>query len=182
MQLCVLDTTRHAAFNKLETKLPNTLHCTLRDTLWRTLLIALDCTFPACLTYGPKQALKSLPSTPPCTFSSTLPRMLTRTLPIVLEGTLPACLTLRSRVSSQDALKHTPEHALKHTPEHALKHTPDCARLYTPSLLDLRSQVSSEDAPKYITSKLPSTSPSTYSSTPPAYSQGCSQLHSMAHY
>jgi len=174
MQLCVLDTTRHAAFNKLETKLPNTLHCTLRDTLWRTLLIALDCTFPACLTYGPKQALKSLPSTPPCTFSSTLPRMLTRTLPIVLEGTLPACLTLRSRVSSQDALKHTPEHALKHTP--------DCARLYTPSLLDLRSQVSSEDAPKYITSKLPSTSPSTYSSTPPAYSQGCSQLHSMAHY
>jgi len=56
-------------------------------------------------------------------FSSTLPIKLSRTLPIALDGTLPACLTVRSQVSSQDALKHTPENALKYTP--------DCTRLHS---------------------------------------------------
>jgi len=42
-----------------------------------------------------------------------------------------------------------------HAPKYALKYTPDCTRLYTPSLLDLRSQ----DAPKYTPSTLPSTLP-----------------------
>jgi len=59
MRLCALDTIHHAAFNKLETKLPNALLCTLPSMLWSTLLIALDCTLPACLTY----TLKTLPST-----------------------------------------------------------------------------------------------------------------------
>jgi len=33
VQLCALDTIHHAAFNKLETKLPNALLCTLPNTL-----------------------------------------------------------------------------------------------------------------------------------------------------
>jgi len=41
------------------------------------------------------------------TFLSTLLGMLSRMLAIALDGTLPACLTVRSKVSSQDALKHT---------------------------------------------------------------------------
>ena len=97
-------------------KLPNALHCTLPSTLCSTLLIALDCTLPACLTYAPKEALKKLPSTPPSTFSSTLPGMLPRTLPLALDGTHPACWTVHSQSSSQEALKHTTEHALKYTP------------------------------------------------------------------
>jgi len=39
----------HAAYNKLECKLPDALHCTLPGTHWSKLLIALDCTLPACL-------------------------------------------------------------------------------------------------------------------------------------
>jgi hypothetical protein len=35
---------------------------------------------------------------------------------IALHGTLTASLSLRCQVSSQDTLKHTPEHALKYTP------------------------------------------------------------------
>ena len=46
MQFCALDTIHHIAYNKLESKLPDALHCTLPSTL----LIALDCTLPACLT------------------------------------------------------------------------------------------------------------------------------------
>jgi hypothetical protein len=34
-------------------------------------------------------------------------------------------------------------------PKYTLKYTPDCNRLHTPCLLDLRSQLSSQDAPKY---------------------------------
>jgi hypothetical protein len=33
VQLCALDTIHHAAFNKLETKLPNALLCTLPNAL-----------------------------------------------------------------------------------------------------------------------------------------------------
>jgi len=101
-----------------------------------TLPITLDGTLPACWTVRsqvssqdtPKYTTSTLQSIPPSTFSSTLPGILSRTLPIALEGTLPACLTVRSQVSSQDALKHTPEHTLKYTP--------NCIRWHTPSLLD----------------------------------------------
>jgi hypothetical protein len=139
------------AYNKLESKLPDALHCTLPNTL----LIALDCTLTACLTVrsellsmahsqpawltlSSKLARRSQVRSRACsqgrsqllsmadsnlawlyalkTLSSTLPRTLSRTLPTALDGTLPACWTVRSQVSSQDALKHTPEHALKYTP------------------------------------------------------------------
>jgi hypothetical protein len=46
MRFCALDTIHHTAYNKLESKLPDALHCTLPSTL----LIALDGTLPACLT------------------------------------------------------------------------------------------------------------------------------------
>ena len=39
-------------------------------------------------------------------------KTLSSTLPIALDDTLPACLTIRSQVSSQNALKHTPEYAV----------------------------------------------------------------------
>ena len=54
--------------------------------------------------------------------------MLSSILPIALDDTLPVCLTIRSQVSSQDVLNHTPEHALKYTP--------NCPRWHTPSLVD----------------------------------------------
>jgi hypothetical protein len=54
-----------------------------------------------------------------------------------------------------------------HAPKYALKYTPDCTQLGTPSLLDLRSKLSSQDAPKYTASTLPSTPPSSFSSTLP---------------
>lgn len=44
-------------------KPPNTLHCMLSGKLENTLLVALECTLPACLTYTPKQALNTLRST-----------------------------------------------------------------------------------------------------------------------
>jgi hypothetical protein len=56
------------------------------------------------------------PKHTPSTSSSTLPGMLSRPLPIALDGTHPACLIVRSHTSSQEALKHTPEHVLKYTP------------------------------------------------------------------
>jgi hypothetical protein len=68
------------------------------------------------------------------------------------------CIQLESMLP--DAL-----HCMLHAPIYALKYAPDCTRLHTPSLLDLRSQVSSQDAPKYTPSTLPSTPPSTFSST-----------------
>jgi len=52
-----------------------------------------------------------------------------------------------------------------HAPKYALKYTADCTQLYTPSLLDLHSQLSSEDGPKYTASMVPSTPPSMFSST-----------------
>jgi len=177
------------AYNKRQSKLPDAFHCTLPSTL----LIALDCTLTACftvrsqllsmahsqpawLTLSSKLSRRSQVHSWACsqgrsqllsmansnlawqyalkTLSSTLPRTLSRTLPTALDGTLPACMTVRSQVSSQEALKHTPEHALKDTP--------NCSRWHTPILLDCtlsrRSQAHSQER-----------------------SQGCSQLHSMAH-
>ena len=106
--------------------------------LSRTLPIALDGTLPACLTIrsqvsyqdAPKYTPNILPSTPPSTFSSTLPSMLSRTLLIALDDIPPAYLTVRSQVSSQDALKHTPGHAPKYTLQR--QDTPNLTRLYAP--------------------------------------------------
>jgi hypothetical protein len=80
---------------------------------------------------APKYTLSSLPSTPLSTFPSTHPGMPSRTLPIALDGTLPGCLTVRSQVSSQDALKHTPKQALKYTPNCTEWHSQP-AWLYAP--------------------------------------------------
>jgi hypothetical protein len=112
IQLCTLDTIHHAAFNKLETQLPN--------ALWSTQLIALDCTLSACLTYAHNKAFKML--------SIALLSILSSTFPIALDGTLAACLTIPYKVNSQDALNHIPEQPLKYTP--------NCARLHTRSLID----------------------------------------------
>jgi len=65
------------------------------------------------------------------------------------------------------AFNKTAKCSALHVPKYALKYTPDCTRLYTPSLLDLRSQLSSEDTPKYTASTLPSTPPNMFSSTLP---------------
>jgi len=72
---------------------------------------------------------------------------------------------------------HSWLHSIAHS-QPAWLYAPNCSRWHTPSLLDLRSQVSSQDAPKYTLSTLPSTPPSTFSR---ACSPGRSQLHSMAH-
>jgi len=201
-----------AGYNELESKLPDALHSTLLCALWHILLIALDCTLPACLTvppncsrwhtpslldlcsqvssqdapnYSPSTLSSTLPialddtlpacftirfqvssqdapkytpstllSTPPSMFSNTLSGMLSRTLPIALDGTLPACLTVRSQVSSQDALNHTPEHAFKYTP--------NCTRWHTASLLDY-------------------TLPSKLSRRSQSHSRARSQVHSQLH-
>jgi len=54
-----------------------------------------------------------------------------------------------------------------HAPKYSLKYTTDCARLYTPSLLDLHSEVSSQDTLKYTPSTPPSTLPGILSRTLP---------------
>jgi len=79
---------------------------------------------------------------------------------------------IRMRLWALDTIHHaafnkTAKCTSLHAPKYALKYTPDCTRLYTSSLLDLRSQVSSQDAPKYTLSTLPSTPPSTFSCTLP---------------
>jgi len=45
--------------------------------------------------------------------------------------------------------------AARCTSLHAPKYTPDCTRWHTPSLLDLYSEVSSQDAPKYTSGHAP---------------------------
>jgi hypothetical protein len=120
----LLDLRSQVSSQDASTYTPSTFSCTLPGMLSRTLLNALDGTLPACLTIrskvssqdAPKYIRSTLPSTPPSTFSCTLPGILPRTLPLALDGTHPACLTVRSHTSSQEALKHTPEHVLKYTP------------------------------------------------------------------
>jgi len=157
MQLCQLDSIHHAAFNKLETKLPNVLLCMLPSKRWNTLLNTLDCTLPVCLTYAlnnppnctrwhtsglldiypqlsSQDALKYTPCTllrtPPSIFSSTLVGLPSRTLLIVLVAILPAYWTVHSQVSSQDAFKCTP----MYTPKYTLyrQDTPNLPWLYGP--------------------------------------------------
>jgi len=108
MRLCALTTIHYTTFNK-------TAKCTSLHTPKYALKYTPDCTqlyTPSMLDLrsqdAPKYTPSTLPSTPQSKFSSTLPGMLWRTFPIALDGTHPACLTVRSQVSSQDALKHTP--------------------------------------------------------------------------
>ena len=57
--------------------------------------------------------------------------------------TLPACLTIRSQVSSQNTLKHTPEYALKYTSNYTWCHNPSLLEYMLPSELSRCSQVHS---------------------------------------
>jgi len=57
-------------------------------------------------------------------------------------------------------------HSIAHS-QPAWLYPPNCSWWQIPSLLEIHSQVSSQDAPEYIPSTLPSTPPSTLSSTPP---------------
>jgi len=138
MRLCALDTIHHAVFSK-----------TAKGT-W---------------LHAPKYALKYTPDCSrlhtPCLLDlrsqlsyqdTTLPGMLSRTLPIALNGTLPACLTIRSQVSSQNALKHTPKHAFKYTPNCTRWHS-QFHSMTLPAYLALRSQIHSQEA-RYSQSNL----------------------------
>jgi len=136
IQFCALETLHHAAYNKLDGKLPDELHFMLPSTLWCTFLIVLDCTLPACLTVCSQllsmalslPAWLILPSklwwcsqvnsvyAPKCILSRTPLGMLSRTLLIALHSSLPSCLTVCSQVIYQDTLKYTAKHALKYTP------------------------------------------------------------------
>ena len=95
--------------------LKHTPEITLKDasncTRWHTPSL-LDCTLPS------KLSRRSQTHSQACSQGCSQ----------VHSMTLPAWLTVRSQVSSQDALKHTPKNALKHAP--------NCARWHTPSLLD----------------------------------------------
>jgi len=119
MLYITLDTIYHSAY-KSESKLPDAFHCTLPSTLWSTLLIAHNCTLPACFTmrtgllsmahsrhawlYALKYALKTLPSILPSTLSNTLPIALDDTsslLDFTLTSKLSICSQSHSRVRSQ---------------------------------------------------------------------------------
>jgi hypothetical protein len=68
---------------------------------------------------------------------------------------------IRMRLCALDTIHHaafnskTAKCTSSHTPKYGLKYTTDCTRLYTPSLFDLRSQVSSQDAPKHTSEYAP---------------------------
>jgi len=116
------------------------LSSTLPSTLSNTLPFTLHGTHPASLTVRSQvsshDAFKHTPSLlhymlwgkiTKC--SQALSRVPPRkTLRIALDGTLTVCLTVRSRVSSQCALKHTPEHTPKYTVQ--LQDTPNLTWLY----------------------------------------------------
>jgi len=138
-------------------KLPNALHSTLPSTLWSTLLIALDCTLPAYLTYAPTKALKTLPSTQWVRFQLHLR--------VRFQVNSRACSQwhshLPSTVHSQPAWLHTPNPALKR-----LSRT-------LPSTVSITLQIALNDSLlAYLTirsqesKRLPST-PSMFSSTLP---------------
>ena len=75
-------------------------------------------------------------------------------------------------------------------PKYAQKNTPDCNRLHIPCLLDLRSQLSCQDAPKYTLGHAPKDAPNCTQWHPPTlldYSlpsklTKCSQAHSRARF
>jgi len=149
------------------------LHDALKRTPGHALKSTPNCPrqhLPACLTvrsqvcsqdalkHTPENALNDAPN---CTRWHT-PSLLNCTLPSKLSRrsqahsracsqghyqlhsmTLPAWLSVRSQVSSQDVLKHTPENALKHTPNCTRWHTAGLLDCMIPSKLSRRSQAHS---------------------------------------
>jgi hypothetical protein len=94
----------------------------------------------------------------------TLPSMHSNTLPISLDDTLLAYLIICSTPST---LPCTPPSMFSSSLPGMLSRTlPITLDSTLPACLTIRSQVSSQDAPKYTPSMLPST-PSTFSSTLP---------------
>jgi hypothetical protein len=71
---------------------------------------------------------------------------------------------IRMRLWALDTIHHA---AFNKTAKCTSLHAPKYALKYTPSLLDLRSQLSSQDAPNYTVSTLPSTPPSMLSTILP---------------
>ena len=89
---------------------------------------------------------------------------------------------IRMRLRALDTIHHAAFNKIaKCNLLHALGYTPDGTRLYTPNLLDLRSQVSSQDALKYTPGTLPSTLRVRSQVHSRACSQGRPQLRSMEH-
>jgi hypothetical protein len=168
-------------------KLPNALHCTLPSTLSSTLPIALNNTLPAYLTIhsqlssqdAPKYTeyvLKCTPGHAPKD-APTCTRWHTASL---LYCTLP---NQRSRSSQAHSRARSQVHCQLHS-------------MTLPACLTIRSQVSSqdapkntsEDAPKYTSESLSSTLFIALGGTLPAYLALCSQLihspearHSQSH-
>jgi len=113
----------------------------LNCTRWHTPGL-LDCTFPG--TLSRRSQLHSMAHSLPAWLYARWSAL--KTLPIALDDTLPAFLTVRSQVSSQAALNHTPEHALKYTPKCTRWHSPSLLDYTLPSTLPRRSQVHSQEA------------------------------------
>jgi len=151
MRFGALDSIHHIAYNKLESKLPDTLHCTLPSTL----LIALDYTLPACLTVCSQFLSMAHSQSVWLTLSSEL----SRRYQVHSRACSQRLFQLHSIAHSQPAWLYTP----KYTPGHALMDTPNCTRWPTPSLT-VCSQVSSQDALEHT----------------PEHALN-SQLHSMTH-
>jgi len=113
MQLCAQYTIHHAAFNELETKLPNapycalpiTFSCILPSTLSRTLPIALDGTLLACMTlHSQVSSQDGVKHTPGCALNDA---------PNCTRWHTSSLLHLCSQVSSQWCSQlHTMAHSL----------------------------------------------------------------------
>jgi len=69
MRFYSLDTIHHTAYNKLDSKLPDTLHCILPSTL----LIALNSRSQPAQLYPSKLPVTNLPRQLPSTLTNTLP-------------------------------------------------------------------------------------------------------------
>jgi len=165
IRLCALDTIHHAAFNKLESTLPNEfivhsqVHLQVRSQVhaWicsqgRSQLDSM--TLPACLTICSEVSCQdALKYTPGHALKDTLNRTRWHT---------PSLPDLRSQVSSQG---HSQLHSMAHS-QLAWLHDPHSTRWHTPSLLN------------YML-------PSKLSRRSEAHSRACSQgrpqLHSMEH-
>ena len=103
-----LHTIHHAAY-KLESKQSDAFHCTLPSTLWSTLLIALDCTLPACFTIR-SQLLSMAHAQPAWLYALKYAlKTLSSILPSTLSNTLPAYLALCSQIHSPEA-RHSQSH------------------------------------------------------------------------
>jgi len=162
--------------------------------------------------YTPKQALKKLSSTLPSTLSSTLPIALDNTLPAYL--TIHFQVSSQDAPKyTEYVVKYTPRHDPRDAPTCTRWHTaclldctlPNqhsrCSQAHSPSrsqvhsqlhsislpaCLTVRSQASSQDAPKntskdapwYTSESLSSTLFITLGGTLPAYLALCSQIHS----